>query len=80
MDWIWNTNTDGAASHVENRSTLFSLFGVRDHTGASEVVWETCAPGHGEGPWNDIGAVMKQLPQRLELYGKITCVTRRSTL
>lgn len=42
---IWNINTDGAASHFKNRSTFFSLFAFKNKTGASEVMWETCAPG-----------------------------------
>lgn len=42
---IWNINTDGAASHFKNRSTFFSLFSFKRKTGASEVMWETCAPG-----------------------------------
>jgi hypothetical protein len=70
VDW---SSTSGTPTQMvqrptsRTRSTLFSLFGVRDHTGASEVMWETCAPGHGEGPWNDTGAVTKRLPRRLEL-------------
>jgi hypothetical protein len=74
---IWNINTDGAASHFKNRSTFFSLFDFKKHTGASEVMWETCAPGHGKGPWDGIGAVIKRLLRRLELLGKITTLCAR---
>ena len=42
---IWNINTDGAPSHFKNKSTFFSLFDFKEKAGASEVMWETCAPG-----------------------------------
>jgi hypothetical protein len=33
-------------------------------------MWETCAPGHGKGPWDGIGAVVKRFLRLLETQGK----------
>ena len=74
---IWNINADGAASHFKNRSTFFSLFVFKQHIGASEEMWETCAPGHRKGPWDGIGAVIKRLLRRLEVQGQITTLCAR---
>jgi hypothetical protein len=46
--------------------TQFKVTG--QHT---SVTWETCAPGHGKGPWDGIGAVIKRLLRELEIAG--TC-------
>ena len=35
-------------------------------SGATTVTWETCAPGHGKGPWDGIGAVIKRFLRLLE--------------
>jgi len=67
----WFFNTDGAPSHFKNRFTMHSLFKFKTKIGATTVVWETCAPGHGKGPWDGIGAVIKSLIRRLELHEKI---------
>lgn len=38
-----------------------------EKSGAFTVLWETCAPGHGKGPWDGIGAVIKRTIRALEL-------------
>lgn len=63
----WFFNTDGAASHFKNRFTLFSLFEFLDYADAMAALWETCAPGHGKGPWDGLGAVIKRTLRDLEL-------------
>jgi hypothetical protein len=72
---VWNINTDGAASHFKNRYTFFSLFQFQRTVGASHVMWETCAPGHGKGPWDGIGAVIKRILRSLEVQGKVVALT-----
>ena len=62
----WFFNTDGAPSHFKNRFTMESLFTFKTTSGASTILWETCAPGHGKGPWDGIGAVVKRLLRELE--------------
>ena len=50
---------------------MHSLFKFKTKVGATTVVWETCAPGHGKGPWDGIGAVIKRLIRKLELHQKV---------
>jgi len=69
----WYFNTDGAPSHFKNRFTMHSLFKFKTTSGASTIVWETCAPGHGKGPWDGIGAVVKRLLRQLEKFEKVYC-------
>ena len=33
------------------------------------VMWEFCAPAHGKGPWDGVGAVIKRLLRELERTG-----------
>ena len=67
----WYFNTDGAPSHFKNKFTMQSLFKFKTTSGASTVVWETCAPGHGKGPWDGIGAVVKRLLRQLERFDQV---------
>ena len=67
----WYFNTDGAPSHFKNKFTMQSLFSFKTSFGATTVVWETCAPGHGKGPWDGIGAVIKRFLRRLEKDSKL---------
>jgi hypothetical protein len=62
----WFFNTDGAASHFKNRYTFEFMGEFKSESGATSVMWETCAPGHGKGPWDGIGAVIKRLLRTLE--------------
>ena len=62
----WYFNTDGAPSHFKNRFTMQSLFKFKSTSGATTILWETCAPGHGKGPWDGIGAVIKRFLRKLE--------------
>ena len=64
-------NTDGAPSHFKNKFTMHSLFKFKTTVGATTVVWETCAPGHGKGPWDGIGAVVKRFVRLLEKHSKL---------
>lgn len=48
-----------------------SLFSFKASSGATTVVWETCAPGHGKGPWDGIGAVIKRFMRQLERHSKL---------
>jgi hypothetical protein len=66
----WYFNTDGAPSHFKNKYTMQSLFTFKSTTGALTVLWETCAPGHGKGPWDGIGAVIKRFLRLLEKNSK----------
>ena len=67
----WFFNTDGAPSQFKNRFTMQSLFSFKTRVGADSVVWETCAPGHGKGPWDGIGAVIERFLRQQEKYNKI---------
>ena len=67
----WYFQTDRAPSHYKNRFTMQSLFRFKTKSGASTIVWETCAPGHGKGPWDGIGAVVKRLLRQLERFEKL---------
>ena len=67
----WFFNTDGAPSHFKNRFTVHSLFTFKTKSGASTILWETCAPGHGKGPWDGVGAVVKRLLRQLERQDKM---------
>ena len=67
----WYINTDGAPSHFKNKYTMQSLFAFKQHVGAKNVVWETCAPGHGKGPWDGVGAVVKRFLRQLERFNKL---------
>jgi hypothetical protein len=64
----WYFHTDGAPSHYtyKNKFTVQSLFRFKKRVSAHTILWATCAPGHGKGPWDGIGAVVKQLLARLE--------------
>jgi hypothetical protein len=44
----WFFNTDGAASHFKQRFTFQSVHSFKTASGATSVVWEVCAPGHGK--------------------------------
>ena len=68
---VWFFNTDGALSQFKNRFTMQSLFSFKTRVGADSVVWETCAPGHGKGPWDGIGAVIKRFLRQQEKYNKL---------
>ena len=50
---------------------MHSLFKFKTTTGATTILWETCAPGHGKGPWDGIGAVIKRLLRLLETQNKV---------
>ena len=50
---------------------MHSLFKFKTKVGAFSVVWETCAPGHGKGPWDGIGAVIKRFLRDLERNDKV---------
>ena len=63
----WYINTDGAPSHFKNKYTMHSLKVFLEKSGAASVMWETCAPGHGKGPWDGIGAVIKRTIRALEV-------------
>ena len=67
----WFINTDGAASHCKQRFTFQSVFNFKAKAKADHVLWETCAPGHGKGPWDGIGAVVKRLLRALEIKDKV---------
>jgi hypothetical protein len=67
----WFINTDGAASHFKSRFTFQSIFNFKKLAGALHVMWETCAPGHGKGPWDGIGAVVKRMLRGLEIKDKV---------
>ena len=67
----WFINTDGAASHFKQRYTFQSVFNFKLKAKADHVLWETCAPGHGKGPWDGIGAVVKRLLRALEIKDKV---------
>jgi len=67
----WFINTDGAASHFKQRFTFQSVFNFKTKAGADHVLWETCAPGHGKGPWDGIGAVVKRLLRAMEIKDKV---------
>ena len=67
----WYINTDGAASHFKQRYTFFSMFKFRKLAEAVSVMWETCAPGHGKGPWDGIGAVVKRLLRDAEVKDRL---------
>ena len=67
----WYFNTDGAPSHFKSRFTMQSLFTFKTTSGASTVLWETCAPGHGKGPWDGIGAVVKRLLRQMERFEQL---------
>ena len=67
----WFINTDGAASHFKQRFTFQSVFNFKAKAKADHVLWETCAPGHGKGPWDGIGAVVKRLLRALEIKDKV---------
>ena len=67
----WYINTDGAPSHFKNKYTMQSLFEFKTKSGASTILWETCAPGHGKGPWDGVGAVIKRLLRELERLEKV---------
>lgn len=71
----WFINTDGAASHFKQRFTFFSVFAFKKLANAKHVMWETCAPGHGKGPWDGIGAVVKRLLRDLERTGAVDPAT-----
>ena len=67
----WYINTDGAPSHFKSKYTMnymkkFLEQCNEDCKEGSEkdtesVMWEFCAPGHGKGPWDGVGAVIKRL-------------------
>ena len=48
-----------------------SLFRFKTKSGATTILWETCAPGHGKGPWDGIGAVIKRFMRQLEKKSKM---------
>ena len=66
---VVDIDTDGAASQFKQRHTLESLHDSILHLRAKWVLWQTCAPGHGKGPWDGI-AVIKRLLSMLERQGK----------
>ena len=75
----WYINTDGAPSHFKSKYTMnymkkFLEQCNEDCKEGSEkdtesVMWEFCAPGHGKGPWDGVGAVIKRLLRQLERTG-----------
>ena len=47
------------------------MFDFKERTSAKSILWETCAPGHGKGPWDGVGAVIKRLLRMLEKDEKV---------
>ena len=70
VHWV---DTDGAASHFKNRFTFQFICELKDLIGATILAWETCAPGHGKGPWDGLCAVIKSWLRRYEIQRKTTC-------
>ena len=69
VHWV---DTDGAASHFKNRFTFQFICELKDLIGATILAWETCAPGHGKGPWDGLCAVIKSWLRRYEIQRKTT--------
>lgn len=67
----WFINTDGASQHFKSKETMYSLRVFLKKSGAVSVMWENCAPGHGKGPWDGIGAVIKTIIRTLEKQSKL---------
>ena len=51
--------SDGAASHFKNRFTLHFLGEFAEEQALTSLTWDFGAPGHGKGPWDGIGGVVK---------------------
>jgi hypothetical protein len=77
----WYIDTDGAASHFKSRFTMKYMCELKEQLeklareGDAEaqtilVMWETCAPGHGKGPWDGLAAVIKSWIRRRETHGE----------
>ena len=67
VHWI---DSDGAGGHFKNRFTF--QFGC-EHKVSADIrilAWETCAPGHGKGPWDGLIAVIKSWVRRFEIQRK----------
>ena len=64
-------NSDGAPSHFKQRFTLFSMFKFKEDAKLQRLVYEFCGPGHGKGPWDGIGAVIKRFLRGLERQGRL---------
>ena len=66
------TSTRTGPPHTSRTNSQCSaLFKFKTTTGATTVLWETCAPGHGKGPWDGIGAVIKRFVRLLEKQNKV---------
>ena len=65
-------NSDGAASHFKNKYTFKYMisYSKKVFPGMKCVAWETCAPSHGKGPHDGLGAVIKTLLRRRERQEK----------
>jgi hypothetical protein len=46
------------------------------------VSWDSCAPGHGKGPWDGLAAVVKSWLRKIELEDqtRVKCVRSRTTI
>ena len=64
VHWV---DTDGASGHFKSRFTFQFICELKAIIEAKILAWETCAPGHGKGPWDGLCAVIKSWLRRYEI-------------
>jgi len=67
VHWV---DTDGASGHFKSRFTFQFIWELKARIEAAILAWETCAPGHGKGPWDGLCAVIKSWLRRYEIQRK----------
>jgi hypothetical protein len=63
---------DELANEVRGKEEASGESDSEDGSGDAGVLcmWETCAPGHGKGPWDGLGAAIKTWIRRQELHAE----------
>jgi hypothetical protein len=71
FDRVW-VRSDGAPSHFKNRFTLGWLREMQAMFELDQLWWDFSAPQHGKGPWDGIGALVKNYILRDIKHEKIS--------
>ena len=64
--------SDGAPTHFKSRFTMGWLSELKTDFDFSQVWWDFSAPQHGKGPWDGLGALVKNYIRRVVRLEKKT--------
>jgi hypothetical protein len=69
--------SDGAASHFKSRFSIDFMCYLKSKYGFARVHWTFGAPGHGKGPWDGFGGIIKNYIARRIISEGLTFQTEQ---